>query len=552
MRRAIPSGIGPPPQPQPPPAPALSFASFQAARRETAPVAGYGPTVAAFRPPAAAADDSVAVSPLSVTSPALHERTAHHVVPHRPSNRPASASLVTAAERAARAAAAATAVATALPYEPANAAMRAGGVAVPLSASSSAAAGSSPYRSRSAYTRPATASSSASHAVSGRPSAALVAAQAVSAALMMATATAGDAVPGAAASAGAVVRRPPTPSQVRPASASAVRPKPPHTSPAAAATAADSKSDPSRGESFGGADTSGVPASERLSLDRRSLTAIPLLCAVDGSGRPLLIDGSSDDDSFDLSSLGLRGVSGRLSVRRLRLLNCEHNAITAISGLVPGLFAALTVLDLYDNAITAIGGLEAVPNLRVLMLGRNRIRRVSGLDAVPRLDVLDLHSNAIARIDEGALGPLSALRVLNMAGNRLTRIEPRALDRCTALTELNVRRNAISGVAPSISSCTHLTRVLLSNNAIASFEAIAGLFAIRSLTELALDGNPVALSQAKRQSMIQQIQALYVEAVCGHNSTPLLAPVLLCSKLRTVAVLMCVRVCCVLCGACGT
>jgi Leucine-rich repeat (LRR) protein len=43
-----------------------------------------------------------------------------------------------------------------------------------------------------------------------------------------------------------------------------------------------------------------------------------------------------------------------------------------------------------------VSGLEAVPNLRVLMLGRNRISAIQGLEGLSKLDVLDLHNNKIS------------------------------------------------------------------------------------------------------------------------------------------------------------
>ena len=74
-------------------------------------------------------------------------------------------------------------------------------------------------------------------------------------------------------------------------------------------------------------------------------------------------------------------------------------------------------LDLYDNFVRDMSGLEALLSLRVLMLGKNRsseqgregareggrhggtfafsrrICRISGLQSLVRLDVLDLHGN---------------------------------------------------------------------------------------------------------------------------------------------------------------
>ena len=148
---------------------------------------------------------------------------------------------------------------------------------------------------------------------------------------------------------------------------------------------------------------------ERLNLDRRHLTACPVL----------------------------------KHEERVRLLNYQNNHIASVGNL-KGL-PSLIFLDLYNNSIEEVGEeLAAVPTLRVLMLGKNRISRISALEPLAKLDVLDLHSNLISRIE--GLSTLAELRVLNLAGNRLSVVE--GLSRLASLTELNVRRNAITSVVP--------------------------------------------------------------------------------------------------------
>ena len=75
---------------------------------------------------------------------------------------------------------------------------------------------------------------------------------------------------------------------------------------------------------------------DRLNLDRRHLTMCPILEGED----------------------------------RLRLLNLQHNAITRLQHLLN--LRRLVFLDLYDNLIYEIAGLEGLLSLRVLMLGKNR------------------------------------------------------------------------------------------------------------------------------------------------------------------------------------
>ena len=75
---------------------------------------------------------------------------------------------------------------------------------------------------------------------------------------------------------------------------------------------------------------------ERLNLDRRHLMVCPIL------------EGEE----------------------RLRLLNLQHNSICRLQHLSS--LKRLVFLDLYDNLVSEIFGLDGLVSLRVLMLGRNR------------------------------------------------------------------------------------------------------------------------------------------------------------------------------------
>jgi leucine-rich repeat-containing protein 49 len=187
---------------------------------------------------------------------------------------------------------------------------------------------------------------------------------------------------------------------------------------------------------------------ERLNLDRRELTQMPLL------------EGEE----------------------RLRLLNYQHNFIIKIENLLS--LPNLIFLDLYNNQIKEINSLNTVPTLRVLMLGKNLIEKIKNLNGLNKLDVLDLHSNKISKIEN--LAHLQELRVLNLANNQISVVE--SLEGLLSLTELNLRRNLIDNIK-NIGSLSKLQRIFLSNNKLEKFENIEFLSHCTGLSELALDGN---------------------------------------------------------------
>ncbi|XP_048025185.1 leucine-rich repeat-containing protein 49 isoform X1 [Megalobrama amblycephala] len=201
---------------------------------------------------------------------------------------------------------------------------------------------------------------------------------------------------------------------------------------------------------------------ERLDLDRRGLTSIPDL------------DGSE----------------------KLRLLNMQHNLISHLQDLVH--LRHLVFLDLHDNRLIDMSGISALGSLRVLLLGKNRIQRICDMDGLTKLDVLDLHNNQISQIEN--VSGLSKLRLLNLSGNRITRVEN--LQGLKCLTELNLRHNGITAVT-GVERLPRLQRVFLSANSISSFDALACLWDCRSLSELSVDGNPVALESCYRQTLLR-------------------------------------------------
>lgn len=208
---------------------------------------------------------------------------------------------------------------------------------------------------------------------------------------------------------------------------------------------------------------------ERLNLDRRELTHLPLL------------EGEE----------------------KLRLLNFQHNVIAKIENLVS--LPSLIFLDLYSNQIREISGLHTVPTLRVLMLGKNLIDKIKNLQYLTKLDVLDLHSNQITAIE--GVSHLTELRVLNLANNQIALMDN--LSGLVSLTELNLRRNKVE-VVTGIEALPKLQRLFVSNNKIATLEGISSLGKCPVLGELSLDGNPVASLSSYSQWIEATCQALRI------------------------------------------
>ncbi|XP_058606557.1 leucine-rich repeat-containing protein 49 isoform X3 [Onychostoma macrolepis] len=204
----------------------------------------------------------------------------------------------------------------------------------------------------------------------------------------------------------------------------------------------------------------------------------------------------SEHPSNCIEMRGLTNVPHLDAAENLRLLNMQHNLVSHLQDLLH--LQRLVILDLYDNRLIDMSGVSSLTSLRVLLLGKNRIQRISDVDGLAKLDVLDLHSNQISQIEN--VSGLSKLRLLNLSGNRIARVEN--LQGLKCLTELNLRHNSITSVT-DVESLPRLQRLFLSANSISRLDALACLWHCRSLSELSVDGNPVALESCYRQTLLR-------------------------------------------------
>ncbi|KAK9872354.1 hypothetical protein WA026_017812 [Henosepilachna vigintioctopunctata] len=195
---------------------------------------------------------------------------------------------------------------------------------------------------------------------------------------------------------------------------------------------------------------------DRISLDRRGLTHIPI------------IEGEA----------------------RLRLLSLQHNLISNLDHLKSQSFSYLVFLDLYDNQLEKICGLESVENLRVLLMGKNRLKKIDGFHCLKQIEVLDLHGNKITHV--GGLTSLNKLKVLNLAGNQIRIIGVVDLNGLSSLQELNLRRNRLKKLL-GFAETPNLIKLFLSNNELKCVEDISSLAKSPKIKEICIENNPISL-----------------------------------------------------------
>lgn len=190
----------------------------------------------------------------------------------------------------------------------------------------------------------------------------------------------------------------------------------------------------------------------------------------------------------------------------------DGGAAAAAAGLLPapcplGLFFSVTSLDVTNNELTSLAGIDALPYLTSLRAARNGLRSLGALwrsRYVAQLELLEVSGNRLAEIISEAdaarlrrAGRPLALRSLAAASNGIREV-PAALAVFARLETLRLQRNKIAAVSNSFPSCCPaLAAVDLSGNRldVAALKARAG-----SGIALDLDNNAPAETTPRARS----------------------------------------------------
>ncbi len=134
-------------------------------------------------------------------------------------------------------------------------------------------------------------------------------------------------------------------------------------------------------------------------------------------------------------------------------------------------YTGLRTLYLQQNAISEVEGLEALTQLRTLVLAKNLLgpRVGPGLHTLALLEALDLSDNMIEHVD--GLDALPRLKTLVLSGNRMRAVADVAhLAGCPALTSLDLSscRLQEEGVVDLVTSWSGLAYLRLQGNPVVS------------------------------------------------------------------------------------
>ena len=146
--------------------------------------------------------------------------------------------------------------------------------------------------------------------------------------------------------------------------------------------------------------------------------------------------------------------------------------------------SSIEVLDISNNKISALDGIENLPLLTSLNISYNEIYRISKIEKCTTLKELSINRNRIS--DISSLSSLSTLQSLHIAYNNISDVK--ALKNLAQLKTLDLSGNQVSDLSP-LSGLHHLSYLDLSGNS--KINELHALQALTNLEELNITNCPV-------------------------------------------------------------
>jgi len=172
-------------------------------------------------------------------------------------------------------------------------------------------------------------------------------------------------------------------------------------------------------------------------------------------------------------------MEGYSNFQKLELLELYDNSIEALDGLdarndeltdsggekdVGCVGDTLQTLDMSYNVIRDMNPVKLCPNLVELYLANNKLKQISGLKHLSSLRKIDLGANRIRIMDESELSGLTNLEELWLGKNKIEKID--GLSSLTKLRRLDVQSNRLTTVDNLTAQTQTLEELYLAHNGI--------------------------------------------------------------------------------------
>ncbi|KJR89117.1 adenylate cyclase [Sporothrix schenckii 1099-18] len=190
----------------------------------------------------------------------------------------------------------------------------------------------------------------------------------------------------------------------------------------------------------------------------------------------------------------------------------RQNSIQSLSSGLAPVADTLQELDVYDNLVSHMRGVEKLPNLTSLDLSFNKIKHIKHLAPLTKLVDLYLVANKVSSLDGLADLPAAAtLRMLELGSNRLRSIAPLAGFGFVALEELWLAKNKITSLE-GLQNLPKLRLLSVQSNRIRDLRPLHG---VPTLEELYISHNALESLESLRRPAEPSETETGAEAAAG-------------------------------------
>ena len=238
--------------------------------------------------------------------------------------------------------------------------------------------------------------------------------------------------------------------------------------------------------------------------------------AEEEAGKEEAGEGDETTETAETKTHPLQALTGLTS---LLALNLKNNSITTFPKELK--LPNLQIANVSHNRITDLPfNAAATPTLRDLDVSENSLTHVEGLDGIATLRTLNISNNVVVSSLLG-LGTLSSLEKINAANCDLQDlIGLSGLSR--SFISLNVASNKISSLTGLTadgagSNLSGLTNINLSNNTIENLDELTALGSLSGLIAIDLSGNPCADVDEFRTEVILRLPK--IKSIDGQDVT---------------------------------
>ncbi|ELT99029.1 hypothetical protein CAPTEDRAFT_212460 [Capitella teleta] len=238
---------------------------------------------------------------------------------------------------------------------------------------------------------------------------------------------------------------------------------------------------------------------------------------------------------------------GLYPCKKLRVLRLDSNRLFKLDIRELAPCSNLTSVDLSNNRLDSVAGLNCLPNLQELLVVNNRLRVITDLSRCKKLQEVDVSYNKIA--DLSGLKGLSHLQILHASHNQLTSMK--TLGKLKGLQELNVSANRLIELKFLVDFYPGLEIADVSENCVETWQQVVDMKSLditpvynlkfqlllnnlRHIVELYVAGNPFCLESGLKphyflelQQIMPQLDVLdgaHTKKQSVQPSTPLMRP----------------------------